>query len=172
MSTVKRLIVLTFVALLSASTAAVAYVPLGSHRAKYNFNANWKVLVGDPAGAEAIGFDDSSWKSVTTPYVWNEDDAFKRDIKDLSTGIAWYRKHFKLPATAKGQKVFLEFEGIRQGGEFYLNGTKIGLHENGVMAFGFDVSDAVKFGNDDNVPAVRIDNDWDYKEKATNRQFQ
>src|SRR3989440_1064237 len=172
MSAVKRLIVLTCVALLSASTAAVAYVPLGSHRAKYNFNSNWKVFVGDPAGAETNGFDDSSWKSVTTPYAWNEDDAFKRDIKDLSTGIAWYRKHFKLPADSAGRKVFLEFEGIRHGGDFYLNGKFIGRHENGVMAFGFDVTDFVRPAPQENVLAARIDNSWDYKEKATGSTYE
>ena len=112
------------------------------------------------------------WKRVTLPYAWNEDDAFKKDIADHSTGIAWYRKHFKLPASAKGQKVFLEFEGIRQAGDFYLNGKHIGLHENGVMAFGFDVTDLAKFGDEENVIAARIDNDWNYREKATNTKYQ
>ena len=70
-----------------------------------------------------------SWKEVTLPRAWNEDDAFRKDIKDLSTGVAWYRKHFRLPAGSTGQKVFLEFEGIRLGGEFYLNGQLIGRHE-------------------------------------------
>ncbi|GAA4734196.1 DUF4982 domain-containing protein [Flavisolibacter ginsenosidimutans] len=141
-------------------------------RAKYNFNSDWKVFVGDAKEASATNFDDAQWKKVTLPYAWNEDDAFKKDIADLSTGIAWYRKHFKLPAAAKGQKVFLEFEGIRQAGEFYLNGKPIGISENGAMAFGFDVSDVAKFGDEENVLAARIDNDWNYKEKATNTKFQ
>src|SRR5687767_8988116 len=80
-------------------------------RATYNFNPGWKLFVGDPTGAEAVGFDDSAWKEVTVPRAWNEDDAFKKDIKDHTTGIAWYRKTFKLPAEDKGRKVFLEFEG-------------------------------------------------------------
>ena len=105
------------------------------------------------------------WNRITLPYAWNEDDAFKKDIAELSTGIAWYRKHFNIPAAAQGQKIFLEFEGIRQAGEFYLNGKFIGRHENGVMAFGFDISDAVYFGDIENVIAVRTDNSWDYKEK-------
>src|SRR5207248_11789709 len=120
MAAVKQLIVLTYVALLSVSTA-VAFTPPRNIRTKYNFNSDWKLLVGDPPNAEAIGFDDSHWQTVTTPHAWNEDDAFKKDIKDLSTGIAWYRKHFKLPADSAGRKIFLEFEGIRHGGEFYLN---------------------------------------------------
>src|SRR5438552_9885999 len=112
-----------------------------SPRVKYNFNSDWRLFVGDPAGADKPGFDDAGWKNITTPHAWNEDDAFRRDIKDLSTGIAWYRKHFKLPAGSDGKKVFLEFEGIRHAGEFYLNGKFIGRSENGVMAFGFDITD-------------------------------
>lgn len=143
-----------------------------SQRTKYNFNPGWKVKTGDEPSASAPDFNDLAWKKVTLPYAWNEDDAFRKDIANLSTGIAWYRKHFKLPAAAKGSKVFLEFEGIRQAGDFYLNGKHIGLHENGVMAFGFDISDGVHFGDEENVLAVRIDNSWDYKEKSTNTKFQ
>ena len=118
-----------------------------AQRQKYNFNIDWKVLIGDDSLAINKNYNDAGWKNVTLPYAWNEDDAFKKDIVDLRTGIAWYRKHFKLPATAKAQKIFLEFEGIRQAGEFYVNGKYIGLHENGVMAFGFDITEAVNFGD-------------------------
>ncbi|KAL4754972.1 hypothetical protein BDW72DRAFT_212487 [Aspergillus terricola var. indicus] len=120
-----------------------------SARNKYNFNQNWKVYVGDPEGAEKPSFDDGGWKEFTTPYAWNEDDAFRVSISNLSTGIAWYRKHFELPGTSRGDKVFLEFEGIRHAGEFYLNDKWIGRSENGVMAFGFDITDTVTY-NDTN----------------------
>ncbi|KAA6432327.1 glycoside hydrolase family 2 protein [Rufibacter glacialis] len=150
----------------------VSFLLSAAQRVKYNFNSDWKVLVGDAKEAAAPSFNDASWKKVTLPYAWNEDDAFKKDIVDHPTGIAWYRKHFKLPASAKGHKIFLEFEGIRQAGEFYLNGKPIGLHENGAMAFGFDVTDVANFGNEENVLAARIDNDWNYREKATNSKFQ
>lgn len=141
-------------------------------RMKYNFNSGWKVVVKDDSLASGVNYDDTKWKNVTLPYAWNEDDAFKKDIADLTTGIAWYRKHFKLPVAQKGQKVFLELEGIRQAGEFYLNGKYIGMHENGVMAFGFDISNDVQFGDTENVLAVRINNDWDYREKSTNTKYQ
>ncbi len=141
-----------------------------SPRVKYNFNSDWKLFVGDAKSAEKTDFDDANWKNITTPHAWNEDDAFRKDIAELSTGIAWYRKHFKLPENAKDKKIFLEFEGIRMAGEFYLNGKFIGRHENGINAFGFDISNDLKAG--ENVIAVRIDNSWDYKEKATNSAFQ
>jgi len=143
-----------------------------SRRVTFNFNPGWKLFVGDPENAAAVDFDDSNWKPVTLPRAWNEDAAFKVSIAQHPTGIAWYRKTFTLPPDAAGKKVFLEFEGIRQGGEFYLNGQHIGRHENGVMAVGLDISDLVKPAPAENVVAVRTDNSWDYREKATNARFQ
>jgi beta-galactosidase len=157
------------IGLMTVAHAASAQA-VKSARVKYNFNTDWRLFVGEAPGAENAGFNDAAWKSVTTPRAWNEDDAFRKDIKDLSTGIAWYRKRFTLPADAAGKKVFLEFEGIRQAGEFYLNGKFIGRHENGVSAFGFDITELVREG--ENVLAARIDNSWDYREKATNSTYQ
>jgi beta-galactosidase len=141
-------------------------------RLKYNFNSSWKVTTGDPADAQSKTFDDSSWKIVTLPYAWNEEEAFKKDIHDLSTGIAWYRKSFILPLSHRDKKVFIEFEGVRQAAEIYLNGNYIGLHENGAMSFAFDISDGLNFGKAENVIAIRVNNDWDYREKSSNTKFQ
>lgn len=139
-------------------------------RETYNFNPGWLLKTADEKGAETPGFADADWKKVTLPHAWNEDSAFKVNSKKLPSGIVWYRKHFKLPADAAGKKVFLEFEGIRQAGEFYLNGESIGRSENGVMAFGFDITDKLKPG--ENVLAARIDNSTRYLEKATGTGFQ
>lgn len=143
-----------------------------SPRLACNFNSGWKLNVGDHSGDGDASFDDSSWKSVTLPHAWNEDAAFKVAIAELPTGVAWYRKHFVLPAGSDGKKVFLEFEGIRQGGEFFLNGKSIGRHENGIMAFGLDITDSVRQAPATNVLAVRTDNAWDYREQATRERFQ
>ena len=105
----------------------------GSVREKYNFNPQWLLHVGDMHGAEKVKFPDKDWKKITLPRAFNEDEAFKVPIKEMTDTVAWYRKHFKLPKSAKGKKVFIEFEGVRQGADFYLNGKHIGLHENGVM---------------------------------------
>ncbi|HKP68529.1 MAG TPA: hypothetical protein VJV05_04550, partial [Pyrinomonadaceae bacterium] len=48
------------------------FVVVASARTTYNFNSDWRVFVGDPAGAEAVSFDDSGWKAVTLPRPWNE----------------------------------------------------------------------------------------------------
>jgi beta-galactosidase/beta-glucuronidase len=78
---------------------------------------------------------------VSTPYSWNEDDAFRKSIAELSTGVAWYRKHFKLPSIAPAGKSFWSLKASGTGANFYLNGKFIGRHENGVMLLAFDISD-------------------------------
>lgn len=150
--------------------ALAAAAPAHAARALYDFNPGWKLDVGDPPDAARPGFDDGAWKAVTLPHAWNEDDAFRKDIADLSTGIAWYRKHFKVPGLKPGGKAFLEFEGARQAAEVFVNGKRLGRYENGVNAFGVDISDVLVAG--DNVVAVRTDNRWDYREQATGQRFQ
>ena len=110
-------------------------------------------------------------KAVTLPHAWNEDYAFKVQIKQLPDSVMWYRKEFKLTKDQiRGKKVFVEFEGVRQAGEFFINGHRLGLHENGVMAVGWDLTPYVKAGK--NLIEVRTDNDWRYKEQATGSGFQ
>ena len=91
-------------------------------RVKLNFNADWRLCVGDfPKAAEAA-FDDSRWQQVTLPYAFNGHEAFMKDIVDLTDTICWYRKTFSIPASFGGDgsdsKVFIEFEGVRQGADF------------------------------------------------------
>lgn len=139
-------------------------------RARYNFNRGWLLQVGEDPTAADPKFDDSKWQRVTLPHSWNEDFAYRVAIYNQPTGIAWYRKHFSLPAVPQHGRVFVEFEGARQAAEVYINGHELGISENGVMAFGFDLTPYLRPG--DNVLAVRTDNRWDYREKATNATVQ
>ena len=52
------------------------------------------------------------------------------------SGPGWYRKRFRLPADYVGRRIYLEFEGMRQAGQFFVNGKELGLFENGVTAYG------------------------------------
>ena len=140
-------------------------------RERYNFNSRWLLHVGDVEEASLEKFDDRDWQAVTLPHAFNEDEAFRLDIHDLTDTVMWYRKHFVVPASARHRKVFLEFEGARQGVDCYVNGKLVGQHENGVMAFGFDVTEAVRPGKE-NVIAVRVDNDWNYRERSTKQKYQ
>ncbi len=150
-----------------------------SVRKTFDFNVNWKFVFGDSANAEKISFNDTKWSNISLPHTWNDVDTYRDYIShgggdkgQKLFGIGWYRKHFKLPANAKGQKVFLELEGMRQSGKFYINGKYVGIIENGITAVGLDVSDFVHFGEADNIIAVKVDNDPKYKEAATGVAFQ
>lgn len=140
-------------------------------REKYNFNPDWLLHIGDLKGAEKPDFQDENWEEITLPRAFNEDEAFSMNIKDMTDSISWYRKHFKLPESAKNKKVFVEFEGVRQAADVYINGKHVGLHENGVMAFGFDLTPYLVY-NQENVISVRVDSDWRYKERHTGSGFQ
>jgi beta-galactosidase len=161
-----------------ASAAAAPYTPPPSPRVRWNFDLNWKFVRQDVPGAEAPGFDDSAWATISTPHTFNDVDSFRQIIshsggdRGAYKGIAWYRKHFKLPAKLAGDKIFLEFEGMRQAGDIFLNGKEIGLYENGVTAYGLDISGAVHFGSQENVLAVKVDNRTDYQERATGTPFE
>ena len=148
-------------------------VSLRSHaaeRQKLNFNAGWLLRLGDFASASQPAFDDSSWQQVTLPLAFNGDEAFRKDIADLTDTVAWYRKHFVLSASEVKGKVFIEFEGVRQGADFFLNGQPLGFSENGVMACGFDLTPYAREG--ENVLAVRCDNSWTYRSRVHDSRYQ
>jgi beta-galactosidase len=169
----------TLLVLLATANLALAqkFAPPASPRATYNFNPGWKFIKEDVAGADAPDFDDSKWDNISTPHTWNDVDSYRNLIshgggdRNAWTGIGWYRKHFKLPAGAKDQKIILEFEGMKQAGRFFVNGKPAGKFENGVTACGVDLTKFVNFDGD-NVIAVKVDNSSTYKEEATNTGFQ
>ena len=139
-------------------------------RRKLNFNGEWRLAIGDFKDAPEAEFDDSRWRQVTLPYAFNGDEAFRKDIVDLTDTIVWYRKVFDVEEKVKDGKVFIEFEGVRQGADFYLNGHHLGYSENGVMACGFDLTPFIKTG--ENVLAVRCDNSWTYRSREYDSRYQ
>ncbi len=150
----------------------VMLMPLLGHaiqRERLNFNGGWLLSVGDCHDAADVSFDDHAWQRVSLPHAWNEAEAFRVSIHQLSDTVMWYRKHFVLSHTADS-KIFLELEGVRFGAEVYVNGHSLGFTENGVMASGWDLTPYVHDG--DNVVAVWVNSSWMYRERATNSRYQ
>jgi len=126
-----------------------------------NFNADWSF--NPPASTQIT----TSHEHITLPRAWNEEYAFRVPIASLPDDTVRYCKTFTAPRrTKEHSRIFIEFEGARQGAEVWLNGQRIGLHENGVMAFGFDLTPYIKWGKQNRIE-VLTDNDWGYKEKNT-----
>lgn len=83
-------------ALLLSAAAVLAALPALAHRAStdvisprqsFNFDQGWKMKTGDDAQASTVAFDDRAWTKVTLPHAFNEEEAFAKDIHELSTGI-------------------------------------------------------------------------------------
>jgi beta-galactosidase len=154
---------LLFAGLIAQQSAAQEkFTPPASPRATYSFNADWHFMRAaqpdqDIPEFEAPAFDDSKWPLISTPHTFNDVDSFRQIIshsggdRGMFKGLAFYRKHFKLAASANGGKVFLEFEGMRQAGQIYLNGKQVGLSENGITAHGVDLTPNLHFGDQENV---------------------
>lgn len=125
-------------------------------------DAGWKFLLGDPAGAEAPSFADSSWRSVDLPHDWSIEGA--PDQKNATgsgggffpAGIGWYRRNFTAPESWTGKHVSVEFDGVASNATVYLNGQKVGIHPYAYTSFQFDLTPQLKLGQT-NVLAVRVD---------------
>jgi hypothetical protein len=143
---------LFFVAMLVCSMAS----PAADLRQTINFNRGWKFQLGDVANADAAAFADSNWDDANLPHSFSM-PYFAADR--FYVGYGWYRKHFNVPTAWSGKRVNLEFDGVFQVAEIFVNGQRIGEHKGGYTGFTFDITGAVKTG--DNVVAVRVNNIWD-----------
>lgn len=131
----------------------------------YNFNFDWRFIKEDVDGASKLLFDDSKWSVVSCPHTFNDIDTFDdfalgqhEGEKNQWRGTVWYRKSFTLPKTSSDKKIFIEFEGVRQIADVYINGHYLGKNQTGFIPFGYDLSKYIKFG-ETNVVSVKVNND-------------
>lgn len=107
-------------------------------------------LVGE-ANGWAKGLTGS--RPMAVPGSWNEqyDDLF--GYLDL----AWYVKKVYVPSCWQGQRIFIRVGSAVYLGTVYLNGVKIGSHEGGHLPFAFEITDQVKW-DQENVLAISVEN--------------
>jgi beta-galactosidase len=130
-------------------------------RSRESFDFGWKFNKGDAAGAQEPAFADANWRSLDVPHDWSIEGPFSADETaqgSLPTGIGWYRKHFRLPESAASGKVFIEFEGVFENSEVWINGQYLGKRPFGYITFWYDMTPHLVFGARDNVIAVKVDN--------------
>jgi beta-galactosidase len=139
-----------------------------------NFNPDWKFIKANPTNAQAPGFNDSKWQTISTPHSYNDTDTFDnfalpglRGETNQWGGKTWYRKTFDAPKSWKGKKVYIEFDAVRQVAQVYLNGQYLGACKNGFLPFGFDLTPYLKIGKP-NVLAVQCDNQFMFNPMTTN----
>jgi hypothetical protein len=129
----------------------------GGLRDNVNFNRDWKFQLGDVEGADATAFEDAKWSDTCLPHSFSLPYFAAND--KFYVGYGWYRKHFDVPAEWNGKRICMEFDGVFQVAEVFVNGKPAGGHRGGYTGFSLDITGAVKAG--DNVVAVRVNNLWD-----------
>ena len=129
-----------------------------------NFDDDWKFSKGDVQGAHLTYFSDENWSTVILPHDWSIEGPFNKDTVGgetcayLPTGIGWYRKQFTSPPTAARQKTFIQFDGVYQRSEVWINAHSLGMRPNGYVSFVYDLTTYLHVGRQSNVLAVRVDN--------------
>lgn len=127
-----------------------------------NIDPGWKFSLTDTTGAEKPGFNDNQWRTLDLPHDWSIEGAFDSAAATrggggyLPTGVGWYRKHFILPKAAAEKTAWIEFEGVYQNSDVWINGHHLGHYPNGYMSFYYDLSPYTRKG--ENIISVRVDN--------------
>ena len=148
---------------------------LHSDAPSLSLNGPWRFRLSPTASVAedfaADGFDDHGWDSIPVPAHWvlQGDGAYGRPsytniqfpfpidpphVPDENpTGD--YRRHFDLPADwSVADHVLLRFDGVESLFRVWVNGVEIGSAAGSRLTHEFDVTSAVRPG--DNVVAVRV----------------
>lgn len=140
------------------------------------FDSDWRFVKADPAGAEAVSFDDSHWRALDLPHDWSIEDLplpdgdsvvgpfSKNAVGKMGTGYtvggtAWYRKHFTIDKADEGKVVYLHFDGIYMNADIWVNGHHLGNHWHGYTSFGYPVTPFLNGAGEPNVVAVQVKNE-------------
>jgi len=135
------------------------------HFATGYFSYLAKTGFGD--GPASTFFDDRGWRMVNLPHDWAVElpfdnrgtashgfKAIGRHFPEHSVG--WYRRSFAVPASDKGRRIRLEFDGVYRAAKVFVNGFYVGEEPSGYVGAGYDISEYLTYGGD-NLIAVRVD---------------
>ena len=144
-----------------ACVCAVLPLQLPAARVTQDFDADWLFSKGDFASAMMPGFDDRGWRSLVVPHDWSSEGPFSAEYVSgngyAPGGICWYRKHFRLGPNRPVQSVAIEFDGVYDYSEVWVNGQFVGGRPFGFIGFQYALTPYVKWNGADNVVAVRVD---------------
>jgi len=132
-----------------------------SVRVVENADTGWLFSHGDFANAAMPPFDDSSWERIDLPHDWSAAGPFSADLGSgngyAPGGVAWYRRHFTVPAVLEGRIGTVEFDGAYDHAEVWINGHFVGGRPYGYSSFELPLTPHLRFGDTGNVLAVRVD---------------
>ncbi|HSV11777.1 MAG TPA: glycoside hydrolase family 2 TIM barrel-domain containing protein, partial [Hanamia sp.] len=123
-----------------------------SARQTIAFNDGWQFRKA-PNEKQISG--DTSWQSVTIPHTWNAVDM--QTGKDFYAGDAFYQKQFLIGKKLEGKRIFIRFDGAGSVADVYVNNKFIGEHKGSYAAFCFEITYALKYGEENSIK-VKVNN--------------
>lgn len=149
--------------LITLIAVVAAIVPAAARDSRADgFNDGWRFHLGEVAGAEAPGYDDSGWRKLDLPHDWAIEGDFSKDNPSgtgggaLPGGIGWYRKSFDLTKEDLKKQIYIDFDGVYMNSTVYVNGHRLGTRPYGYISFSYDLTPWLHAGR--NVVAVHVDN--------------
>jgi beta-galactosidase len=142
-------------AMVPSTGFAAETAPAAKGRLVLPINRRWRYSPKATAAAHERLFNDSSFERVTVPHTnirlpWHSFDEKTYEF------ISIYRRRFRLPAAACGQRIFVDFEGVMTASTVWLNGVRLGEYKGGFTPFSFELTEHVDW-NGENVLAVEVD---------------
>jgi beta-galactosidase len=127
----------------------------GGGRLVIPINRNWRYSKTVVEGGHLREFDDSGFDRVVIPHTNAREPWHSFDDKSYEF-VSLYRRRFKLPAAAKGNHVFVDFEGVMTASTVWINGVRLGEYKGGYTPFSFELTPHLDFDGE-NVLAVDVD---------------
>lgn len=133
----------------TAGTTAVA------GRVILPINRGWRFSPKFEEGGHDKTFNDSGFERVVVPHTNKRLPWHGFDEKDYEF-VSLYRRSFKLPAEAKGKRIFVDFEGVMTASTVWINGTRLGEYKGGYTPFSFELTPHIDWDGE-NLLAVDVD---------------
>jgi beta-galactosidase len=148
-----------------------AIASAASPRVVQSLNEGWRFHLGEAPEAVAPDYDDSAWRRVDVPHDYVVEGTFVPEDPTVNKGgrpdwfwchaflpvqPAVYRRELSIPASAKDDRVWLEFDGVFNNSRYWLNGREVYSQYSGYTRARFDATDAAVFGGR-NVLVVQLD---------------
>ncbi|XHS77412.1 glycoside hydrolase family 2 TIM barrel-domain containing protein [Burkholderiaceae bacterium UC74_6] len=136
-------------------TAAMAHAAPSTTRSSEPINRDWTFTLGNVTDGQAVGLDTQDWQRVDLPHSFSQPYFLGTGFY---VGHGWYRKTLELPASTVGKRISIEFDGVFQDAEVFVNGQKAGRHVGGYTGFSIDITALARPGR--NLLAVHVNNEW------------
>jgi beta-galactosidase/beta-glucuronidase len=120
-----------------------------------NLNGEWDFSFDDEKKGQELHWEQSfpEQKKILVPFTYETE---KSGIHDSTHhAVVWYSRVFHAENIEKGKNILLHFEGCDYCTSVYVNGLYAGSHRGGYNRFTFDITDAVRPG--ENRITVRVE---------------